>query len=118
MDFNAAIQAHSNWKLKLVSYATGVSTDKLDAATVGKDNVCALGQWLYGEGKTLMLGKPEYQDLLKLHAEFHRNAASLIVLIDKGQAAQAKEMLDDRNSAYNQCSIKITQILMKLKAVA
>ena len=116
MDFDGAINAHAGWKLKIFNAARNGNKDKLDPVTVGKDNACALGQWIYGEGKALMAGKPDYQELIKLHADFHRQAASLISSIDKGQAQQAEAAVNDRNSPYGSASSKVISLLMKLKA--
>ena len=114
MDFSAAIQAHSAWKLKLLAFANGNQTEKLDSVAASKDHACALGQWLYGEGKKLMSGKSEYGELVKLHADFHRAAGSFISMIEKGRAAEVKSALNDAGSPYNQTSLRITQVLMKL----
>ena len=112
----AQINAHSGWKLKIFNAARNGNKDKLDPVVVGKDNACALGQWIYGEGKALMAGKPEYQELIKLHADFHRQAATLITAIDKGQGQQAESALGDRTSPYSSASSKVISMLMKIKA--
>jgi methyl-accepting chemotaxis protein len=116
MDFDGAIQAHSSWKLKIYSAARNGNKDRLDAVAVGKDNACALGQWIHGEGKTLMVDKPDYQELVRLHSDFHRQAASLISKIDKGQTAEVEAALSDRNSPYSSASMKIISLLMKFRS--
>ena len=116
MDFDSAIQEHATWKIKLRDYAYGWPREKLDATLVGQDNVCAFGQWLYGEGKSIMSERSKYSELVKLHAEFHHQAESLIKMIECGQAAQAKIMLGDRESAYGQVTLKVVTTLMELKA--
>lgn len=117
MDFDAAIKAHSEWKLKIVGAAKSGNREKLDPAIVGKDNVCALGQWLYGDGKRAMSAQgTQYQELVKLHAQFHREAASLITAIIQGQAVAVEAGIQDRNSPFNQISLKVVGMLMKLRA--
>ena len=49
MDLNEAIQAHSEWKMKLRSAIQ--SRTQLDAATIARDDCCALGKWLHGESR-------------------------------------------------------------------
>jgi len=118
MDFDAAMQAHANWKVKLTAYAGGISSEKLDAVATAKDNACALGQWLHGDGKAVMAGRAEYRELVTAHADFHRQAATLVTLIDRGQAAQANAQLGDTKSTYREASSKVIGILMKLKRSA
>ena len=115
MDFDAAMQAHANWKIKLTSYASGISKDKLDAVLTGKDNVCVLGQWLVGEGKAKMGAHARYGELLAAHADFHRQAAALVRLIDSGQANAARVQLEDGKSAYRRASSTVISLLMTLK---
>jgi methyl-accepting chemotaxis protein len=118
MDWDAAISAHTNWKLRIFKAAKNGNQEKLDPSIVGKDNECALGQWLHGEGKSVMAAKPEYQELIKLHADFHRQAASLITLIAAGQVAQAEGVLGDKNSAFSQSSLKVVGLLMRFKSAS
>ena len=49
MDFNEAIKAHSDWKMKLRSAIQAQTT--LDAATIARDDCCVLGKWLHGESR-------------------------------------------------------------------
>ena len=42
MDFNAAIQTHTNWKMKIIVAAK--NGDKMEPGAVGKDNVGVIGQ--------------------------------------------------------------------------
>ncbi len=118
MDWDAAITAHTNWKLKIFTAAKNGNKDKLDPSVVGKDSECALGRWLHGEGKAIMAGRREYPELIKLHADFHRQAAALITQIAAGQAAQAEAILGDKNSPFCQSSLKVVSLLMGLKSAS
>lgn len=118
MDLNAAILAHTNWKLKIFTAAKSGNQEKLNPAAVGRDNACPLGQWLYGEGKTLLVGTAEYRELLKTHAEFHRHVAALITQINQGNSGQAETAVNDKSSAFSQTSLKVVSLLMKLKAAS
>ena len=49
MNFDEAINKHAAWRMK---FRTAMKMkESLDAATIGKDNCCELGKWLYGPGK-------------------------------------------------------------------
>ncbi len=115
MDIDRAILAHSEWKLKLNSLANGTYKDKIDSSAVGKDNLCELGKWIYGEGKAVLASKPEFNELIKVHAEFHKNAAALVQQVERGQAAEVKKILNDASSPYCKCSLQVVGLLMKLK---
>ena len=117
MDFDAAMQAHASWKIKLTGYATGISHETLDPVATARDNVCALGQWLHGAGKATLAGHAEYRDLVAAHAEFHRQAAALVRMIDAGHADQARAQLENPKSPYREQSTKVIGLLMKLKAM-
>lgn len=48
MNLDESIQKHAEWKLKFRSAIS--RKEQMDAETIGKDNCCQLGVWLYGEG--------------------------------------------------------------------
>jgi len=114
MDFEGAIKAHSTWMLRLYSYAEGTSREKLDAQMIAKDNLCELGKWIQGEG--LRYGRePEFQELVKAHAAFHKSAAAIVDLVDQGRRASAEKVLKSADSDYRQRSFQVTGLLRKLQ---
>lgn len=114
MDFDAAVKAHSNWLLRLFGYAKGTSKEKLDPKTIAKDNVCDLGKWLYGDGQRYA-GEPEFPELIKTHAAFHRSAAFVVELVDQRKGAEAQQILSSKDSDYCQGSFKVIGLLRKLE---
>jgi hypothetical protein len=46
MNFDQVIMAHTRWKVRFLNFVEG--KEKLEADTVAKDNLCDLGQWIYG----------------------------------------------------------------------
>jgi hypothetical protein len=115
MDFDGAIQAHTNWKLRLFSYCRGKVAEKIDMQTLRKDDACALGQWLYGGGRKYA-EDPKFQQLQEMHAAFHKCAASVGALVDGGQAAAAEALLNSRESEFNRTSIRVVGLLMDLRS--
>lgn len=115
MNIDDAIKAHSAWKLRLNRFAEGTSEEALDENTIGKDNGCDLGKWLYGEGKKTIGNHPAYNELLKEHADFHRQASSVVRLCKSGQNAKVKQALSDPNSDYCKSTTKVIGLLMKLR---
>ena len=87
----AAIVAHMAWRSRLM----GALHDKRtpDPAVVRSDCNCALGKWLYGEGKQHSQIR-EYKSLLACHKEFHQVAASVVDLIAADQIDAAKASIE------------------------
>ncbi len=64
-----------------------------DPAVVRSDCNCALGKWLYGEGKQHSQLE-EYKALLERHKDFHKVAASVVDLINADRLDEAKSSLE------------------------
>ncbi len=114
MDFDEAIQVHAAWKIKLSAYLRKAD-GSLNSGEVRSDNRCALGQWLYGEGRK-HASTLEYQTLISEHAKFHRAAADVIDKANKG-AANANAMLNF-SSDYGIASRNVVTAIMQLKKKA
>ena len=112
MDLNAASQAHSEWKIKLRMAIT--KREQLDAVTIGKDNCCALGKWLHGEGKPQIGKYKSYVDCVTRHATFHREAGAVAQAINKGDYAKADAMLEG-GTAYAAASSAVLAAIGALK---
>jgi hypothetical protein len=93
MNFDDAITAHSQWKMRLQAVINGTSKETLDPAVVCLDNKCVLGQWIYGEAKQYS-GTNEYVELVKEHAHLHRCAAETLRLAQSGKTDEAKTTLE------------------------
>ena len=90
--FDDAIAAHIKWKIRLNKYIDGTSTEKLDADSVCKDNLCVLGKWIYGDGKRHQ-ELPNYTDLVKKHAHFHRCAGGIVRKVESHDKVGALSVL-------------------------
>jgi aerotaxis receptor len=90
-DLNKAIATHEQWKVKLRNAA--VNHEKLDAATLHRDDACALGQWLYGDGDHQHGTRSTFTTLKTTHKDFHRSAGKIADTINAGQTDKAQRML-------------------------
>lgn len=91
VDLNEAIKAHSEWKMKLRG---AISTQtSLDVQAIAKDDCCALGKWLHGESKARFGALPAHTDCMRLHANFHKEAAKIAKAINDKHYAEAEAML-------------------------
>jgi len=115
MNFDDAVKAHAEWKMKLSNYIR--SPDKsLDANVVCKDDQCALGKWIYGEGKTHS-ALTEYSTLKTEHAKFHNAAADIIRKADAGQNMN-DQIVFGSDSDYAKSSASVVSAIMAMKKKA
>lgn len=91
LDFEGAIAAHGNWKKRLLDFVAG-GGERLDPVVVGRDDQCALGCWIHGDGRVLR-GDSNYLNLKTEHAGFHRCAADVIRLQVAGNSSAARAQI-------------------------
>ncbi|MFO1216781.1 MAG: CZB domain-containing protein [Burkholderiaceae bacterium] len=109
MDLNKASSAHTDWKVKLRMAIA--KKERLDAASIGADNCCALGQWLHAEGRAVHGRSAVFSDLVKKHAAFHREAGAVAQAINAGQYDKASGMLEAGTPYVSASSAVVTAIL-------
>lgn len=107
-----SITSHIGWKNKLAAAIEGTAPIP-DERTVGADNQCDLGKWVYGEGATHQ-ALAEFKALRDKHAQFHRAAAGVVRLIRAGDKVKATDALDSK-SEYGKASADVIQALKTLK---
>ena len=105
-----AIAAHGTWKVRL-NDAIAKGTADVTVAEVAPDNKCTFGKWLYGPDfpaaeKALAL----YGDVVKLHAEFHKEAANVLRMALNGERQQASAAMGI-GSAYSRASANLVKAL-------
>ncbi len=112
MDLESAFQTHAVW---IEEFCTAIfKQDAPDAATYEKDNYCALGQWLYGEGKTQYGKLSAYPDLALSHAEFHKVAGRVAQAIYDKKFEQAENLLSE-GGEYATASNAVRLAILKFK---
>lgn len=113
-DFDAAIAAHIDWKMKLSKYLEKPD-GSLQHQNVCQDNACALGKWLYGDGQKFKEQHEKiFEELRHSHAGFHKTAGEIIKLINDGQKVEAERLLRPGGS-YIQISEKTVTLINQLK---
>lgn len=113
MNFDDAIKAHVMWKIKLITYIT--KPDKsLNAVEVSSDNRCDLGKWLHSPEAARFNSLPEFSLLKKAHADFHKEAGSIILRADKGESLVAETALGAKSN-YANTSSEVVKHCMTLK---
>jgi methyl-accepting chemotaxis protein len=111
-DFDKAIGAHRQWKVKLRQAIA--EKNKLDADTICRDDQCPLGKWIHGAGGARWGTRPSFTSLLNKHAEFHEAAGSVARKINAGQYSEADRLIGS-GSTFAQVSTEVTTILTRAK---
>ena len=114
MDFNfdAAIAAHRDWKVKLRQAIA--EQGRLDADLLCRDDACPLGRWLHGDGKRRWGNRPSFTALLGKHADFHQAAGEVARRINGGQYEQAERLIGS-GSAFARLSTEVSTLLTQAK---
>jgi methyl-accepting chemotaxis protein len=111
-DFDAAIAAHRDWKVKLRQAIA--ERGRLDADTLCRDDQCPLGRWLHGEGQRRWSSRPGFVKLVDKHAEFHRAAGEVAHRINGGQYDQAERLIGS-GSKFARTSTEVATLLTQAK---
>lgn len=91
----AALVAHGEWKFRLAK-GIDVGCLGLEPEKIRVDNQCVFGQWLYSDKTQPYRNNSHYEKVRQLHAEFHKEAANVVVLCHEGHTHEAKRALDSR----------------------
>ncbi|MBU1689117.1 MAG: CZB domain-containing protein [Gammaproteobacteria bacterium] len=111
-EIDQAIADHAAWKARFRDFINGKI--ELDAATVGKENLCQFGQWIEKEGERMLLPKEVHDEIFSLHAEFHRVAGTVVDKKNKGDIQGAQQDLAT-NGAFGKASNALMQRMLKIK---
>ncbi|MEZ5703208.1 MAG: methyl-accepting chemotaxis protein [Burkholderiaceae bacterium] len=111
VDVDVYIDAHRQWKVKLRDAIE--NRDKVDTATLSRDDCCALGKWIYGEGRRLST-RPLFSDLVARHREFHQVAGDVGTLVNQRSYRAAEEALAP-NTPFSSATSKVVLVLSTAK---
>jgi len=111
LNFKDAVMAHQRWKTRLQACIDGTSQEKLDAATVSRDDQCVLGEWINGTGAEKFGGVRAFAQLKAEHAQFHLLAGEVLAAAYAGRKAEAEQTL---RAAFAQSSARVQVHLASL----
>jgi len=112
LDFDKAIEAHRQWKVKLREAIATQST--LPADEICLDNKCPLGKWLHGPGGHQWGHQPAFVALVKKHAEFHQVASDVACVINAGKYESAERLIGS-GSKFADVSNDVAMMLTNAK---
>ena len=90
LDMKGALDAHLAWSKRLEDVLSGKSDEQLEPSSVASDCECTLGKWIHGPARTKMGNTVDYEELLKVHADFHLSAAEVLKDFLHGQTYSAE----------------------------
>jgi len=91
-EIDKAIAAHGMWKQKLRK-AIDSGECESTPAKVKMDNNCAFGKWLHERIDAETKGSHFYNDVVDLHAKFHKEAGAILELALNGKPEDANKLL-------------------------
>jgi len=91
-EISKAISAHGQWKVKL---RNAIDTGECESTPdkVKMDNNCSFGKWLHYRLEDQHKNTPIFKEIVDLHADFHKEAGSILDLALKGNKDEANKML-------------------------
>ena len=105
-----AFAAHAEWKAR-VGDAVARGTSDITVADIDPDNLCAFGQWLYGdEISPADKACPAYAQVRRFHARFHHEAARVLELALSGKRWEAAAAMGS-GSEYARASADLLNAL-------
>ncbi|MDM7456647.1 MAG: methyl-accepting chemotaxis protein [Tepidimonas sp.] len=113
LDFDSAIKAHQQWRIKLRNAI--LKGEKLDVATIRRDDCCAVGKWIYGAGGRQYGHLPLFSQLVEQHKHFHQETAKVAELVNAGKTEEANRLLQG-DSAFIRAGRAVVDTLQKMKA--
>ncbi len=111
IDVDSIIDGHRQWKVKL--RAAIDSGDKVDVATLSRDDCCGLGKWIYSDGQRLR-ERSSFVALVNNHAHFHQVAGQVGQLINDGRYTQAEDALAP-NTPFTAATNDVVMVLSAAK---
>lgn len=111
-DGKTAIDAHVKWKERLQDHIAGTSGEELSVDAVCHDKDCSLGVWLEGEGREHYGHLAAFENVRRIHIEFHKCAGEVLKAAKAGQREKALEMLEEGD--YARASDEVTAALVEL----
>jgi methyl-accepting chemotaxis protein len=114
VDIDAVIDAHRQWKVKLRDAIERQQT--VDVDTLRRDDCCALGKWIYGEGKQRFSDRPRFGELIERHRHFHQVAAGVGDIINQRRYLEAEQALAP-GTPFSQATRGVVQVLAAAKRI-
>lgn len=106
-EIGKAISAHGQWKMKL---RKAIDTGECESTPfrVKQDCNCAFGKWLHQRIDPVTKKTPQYPHIVKLHADFHKEAGSILQVALHGDKEEARTLIA-LGSNFSRISAELTR---------
>ena len=84
-----------------------------DATTLSRDDCCALGKWIYGEGQRLA-SRPSFSELIERHKRFHQVAGQVGELVNRRAYREATDALAP-GTPFSNATTDVVMVLSSAK---
>lgn len=111
VSFSDALNAHLEWKRRLVDCIENEGTDVLDVDEIGSDSRCVLGQWIEGDGRHHFGELSSFAELREHHAHFHELAHRIVTLARAHRSDEARQLM---SREFQQTSLEIVSRIQHL----
>jgi len=93
MHFQNAVREHNEWWVQFEQYLKS-NADEHTFKDVVRDDCCAIGQWLHGDGQEFS-HLDEFQTVMKHHKDLHNAAGSAREAKLQGDAIAVQDAIDE-----------------------
>jgi hypothetical protein len=114
VSFSEAIDAHLEWKHRLISSLGNPGAESLIPDDIRLDTRCELGQWIHGAGNKRYRKFPAFTELREKHAEFHLLAHRIVELSQSQQHEAAQALM---KGDFQQTSMAIVSRIRHLSTL-
>jgi hypothetical protein len=91
LDMREALELHNQWTHRLEALIEGTSSEQPEIGVLASDNQCTLGEWIHGYAKRHFSALAEYQELQRIHSNFHLTAARILNDLRNGSEELSQE---------------------------
>ena len=111
MKIDVLIQQHLKWKSQTESLFFDSNCQSINPTTIGRDDCCDLGKWIYSSKSDSLSSNKTFQQLKKAHKEFHIYAGKILMECKTGDANCACSWL----AMFHNSAEDVIGLLRKLK---
>lgn len=115
MNLDNAVETHAQWKTKLRSAI--FKRERLDIATLSRDDCCELGEWLHGPGKSRYGKLVSHADCVQKHLVFHHEVSKVAMAVNANRYSEAEGMLG-AGTSYTKASSDLSVSFLRLRKEA
>lgn len=116
LNMKDALDAHTAWTQRLEKKLSGENKDDIEVATVAVDHKCTLGHWIHNEAKQSFGAITEYDELKRVHADFHLKVGEVLNNVTNGNETEAKSGMREIRGKSGEVQLSLIRLYSVAKA--